>query len=539
MRQISGPVTQDPDMFDVRGALLSLYRTAVLEWRVILVTCLVVLTVVTAYVIWWPPVYQVEATLMSEGDRDTARDSFYAGWSVFRKDDMRTEGELFNSAPVLKEVIEREKLTYNDIYHPFGSHLAYLWQTSLVGRGYRRVKEWIIPPEGDALSPEEEDKARTLADMKAGVHLGSIGEANMGLLTVRGPTRRVSDVANTLIEVYFKQRLERYRFESMKSIDALTVEANAAEKALQAVEGARIEFMRKNGLGLGIEKEKFEVQKLADLEERAAETRAKIAAAEASIAEIGRQIQAEPATRTVTTSFELNNQRETTKMKRLELQTALVFARSRYREDSPEVRDLVANISGLDAIIAATQEKVAKNSTDSLNGARDDLRTKENTLRTDYAGLKASLAAMEQRGAQLRSRMVGLPSLEASLHGFEREYKFAQEKYLNILGKRAQAAVSLASLNAMPSIRIIAPAVRPDKKYWPKPIVLYPLALFGALVVGLGLALAKTVVLGRIRREHLALGRGAVPFYGLVGVPSRPPRITVLMPERLAPPSPT
>src|SRR6478735_117258 len=137
MRQISGPITYDPDTFDVRGSLLSVYRTAILEWRMIAVTCAVVLVVVAAYAIWWPPIYQVEATLMSEGDRDTARDSFYSGWSVFRKDDMRTEGELFSSAPVLKEVIEREKLTYDDIYHPFGSHLAYLWQKSLVGRAYR------------------------------------------------------------------------------------------------------------------------------------------------------------------------------------------------------------------------------------------------------------------------------------------------------------------------------------------------------------------------------------------------------------------
>ena len=70
MYQIQGPVTRDPDTFDVRGALLSLSRTAVLEWRVIFVTCAVILAVVTAYIIWWPPVYQVEASLMTEGDRD-------------------------------------------------------------------------------------------------------------------------------------------------------------------------------------------------------------------------------------------------------------------------------------------------------------------------------------------------------------------------------------------------------------------------------------------------------------------------------------
>ena len=108
---------------------------------------------------------------------------------------------------------------------------------------------------------------------------------------------------------------------------------------------------------------------------------------------------------------------------------------------------------------------------------------------------------------------------------------------LGLIGKRAQASVSLASLRAMPSIRVVAPAMAPDKKYWPKAIVLYPLALLGGLFLGLALALAKTVILGRIRREHLADGRGSAAFYGLVGVPTRAPRISVLMPERLAPPS--
>ena len=537
MHLIEGTVAPDPDTFDVRGALLGVYRTAVLEWRMILVTCAVVLAVVIAYAIWWPPIYQAQATLMTEGDRDTARDSFYSGWTVFRKDDMRTEGELYTSAPVLKQVIEREKLTYDDIYHPFVSHVAYLWQTSLVGRTYRRVKAWFLPPEGDAPSLEEQEMARTLSDMKAGISLAPVGEANLALLTVRGPTRRVSDIANTLIDVYLKQRIERYREESMQSIDALTEEATAAEAALRALEGDKIQFMRKNGLGLGIEKEKFEVQKLADLEERAADARSKIAAAEASLGELQRQIQAEPATRTISTSFEMNMLRESTKMKRLELQTQLVFLRSRYREDSPEVKELSANIAGLDAIIAETAERVPKASTDALNAGRLDLLTRENGVRTELAGLRAALAAMEQRAAQLRARMAGLPSLEAALNGYDREYKFAQEKYLNLVGKRAQAAVSIAGLRAMPSIRLVAEATRPDSKYWPKGIVLYPLALLGGLILGLAMALAKTVMLGRIRREHLAQGRGSAPFYGLVGVPTKAPRISVVMPGRLAPPS--
>ncbi|HEX5130810.1 MAG TPA: GNVR domain-containing protein, partial [Usitatibacter sp.] len=299
----------------------------------------------------------------------------------------------------------------------------------------------------------------------------------------------------------------------------------------------KVAFMRENGLGLGIEKEKFEVQKLADLEERIADTRAKIAAAQASLHEVERQIRDEPATRTTTTSFEVNALRETTKAKRLELQTALVVARTRYREDSPEVRDLAANIAGLDAIIAQTAERVPRTSTEAVNAAREDLRTRENGLRSELAGHKAALGAMERRGRELRTRISALPALEVRLAHFERDWKFAQEKYLNLVGKRAQASVSMAGLRAMPSMRVVSRAVRPDSKQWPKNVLLYPMALAFGLALGLGIALAKSVIQGRIRRDQLAMGQGPAPFYGLVDVPTSSPRISVVMPERLAPPA--
>jgi uncharacterized protein involved in exopolysaccharide biosynthesis len=523
---------RDPDMFDARASLLRLYRAARREWKVVLLTCAVVLAVATAYALYWPPIYRAEVTLMSEGERDVARDAFYTAWSVFRKDDLRTETELFTSAPVLKEVIRRENLTYDDIYHPFISHVSYLWQLSLPGRAWRSFKEWLSPPDADAPSAEEQDRARTLSDMKAGIVTAQVGEANIGTVTVNGPTRRVSDVANTLIAVYFEQRLERYKSEAMKSISSLSEEVDASAAVLRKIEDDRKAFMEKNGLAVGIEKEKLEVTKLSDLEDKVAETKAKLAAMEASLAEIQRQIKNEPATRTITTSFELNGLREATKMKRLEQQTALIGARSRYREDSPEVQEILSNIASLDAMIAETSEKVAKSSTDALNSSRDELRTRENGLRTEVAGLRAALSAMEKRSTQLQARMAAVPALETQLQVFDREHKFAQEKYLTLFGKREQAAVSMAGLRAMPSIRIVSDAVRPDKKFWPKNLILFPAALFAGLVLGLAIALVKTILVGRIRREHLAEGRDSAQFFGVVRIPTKAPPFEVVAPER-------
>ena len=306
MRQDLTPaVSDDADTFDVRASLIRAYLAARHEWRVVVLTCTVVLVMAGAYAIFWPPIYRAQAVLLSEGDTDTARDAFYVAWSVFRKDDIRTELELFVSAPVLKEVIKREKLTYDDVYHPFVSHLAYLWQTSFVGRNYRRLKNWLLGSEEGELSPEEQDRARTLGDMRAGITLDPVGEAHIGNLTVRGPSRRVSDIANRLIEVYLEQRLERYKSEATGAIGSLGEEVKSAESALRQVEEARLKFLQTNRLSFDFDKEKLEVSKLSGLEESIEGNLVKIASSRASLNEIERQLTAQPAMRTINTSYEL------------------------------------------------------------------------------------------------------------------------------------------------------------------------------------------------------------------------------------------
>src|SRR5207237_6669838 len=130
----------------------------------VFLTCLMTMGLVALYIYVWPPIYSVEATLMSEPDYDYQRDTFYTGWDVFRKDESRTELELITSGPVLADVVRKEKLTYDDVYHPFLSQVSYFWEKSLVGRNYRKVKEWFIPvSEADATSKEDLEFTRTVA----------------------------------------------------------------------------------------------------------------------------------------------------------------------------------------------------------------------------------------------------------------------------------------------------------------------------------------------------------------------------------------
>src|SRR5579863_193620 len=114
---------RDPDTFDVRASLRSISEAAKHHKALVFLTCFITLALLTGYIYLWPPLFAAEATMMAERDGDIARDAFYLNWAVFRKDDVRTEIELMTAGPVLKEVIEKQKLTYDDVYHPFMSHL--------------------------------------------------------------------------------------------------------------------------------------------------------------------------------------------------------------------------------------------------------------------------------------------------------------------------------------------------------------------------------------------------------------------------------
>jgi len=137
----------DADSFDVRASFRSIFEAVRHQKMLVLLTCVVTLAGVALYVYIWPPIYTAEVTVMAEPDYDYQRDSFYTGWDVFRKDEARTEVELMTAGPVLLEVAKREKLTYDDVYHPFLSQVSYFWEKSWVGRHYRSLKKKLFPPE--------------------------------------------------------------------------------------------------------------------------------------------------------------------------------------------------------------------------------------------------------------------------------------------------------------------------------------------------------------------------------------------------------
>lgn len=472
-----------------------------------------------------------EATVMAEKDSDAARDSFYVNWNIFRKDDARTEIELMTAGPILKEVIDREHLTYDDIYHPFMSQVAYFWEESWPGRTYYKLKKKLFP-DPDEPSEEAQKLGRTIVDMKSGISITPVGESYVAKVGVKGPSRRVADIANTLVDVYLERRTERFTAEARRAYDSLTQQVDAAANELKTVSDHRLQYSVQHGVSFDFLRESLEVKQLTDLESSTANSSSKIALLAASLRDVEQQLKDEPATTKMSTFTELNSIRETAKLKKLEVDAQLIQARNHFREDSPEVQDLLRDQERLDGLIALESAEVEKGSTSGLNLIHQELVSKRDTLEAELDGERAGLAEMSTKTAELHNRLSAVPSEQSEMRDLERDYSMAQSKYQQLVAKQAEAGVSLAtSVAATPSMHVVEYASRPASKSWPKTKILLPAALLVGLLLGVAAAQVCTIMSGRVNWEQVQRGARANSLYGDLAVDPATRHLAVLRTE--------
>lgn len=506
------------------------------KWTVA-ITCLLVLGMATLYLYVWPPQYRATAMVMVEREADNARDDFYTAWNVFRKEDARSEIELMTSGPILERVIEREQLGYDDIYRPVTSQLRYFWETSWIGAQYYGLRDRFFPPEHDVqMTADEIEYGRTIDDMPAGINILPIGESNVAEVTMTGPSPRVAQVANTLLDTYIEWRQELHQSEAARAMSVLAEEAEAAKQELREIEDRRTAFLEESGLILDTQRELMQIELLTTLEGDIARTEEQIIAKQAALAEVERRLAEEQATRVVSSSREFSAIREAAKQRRLELQFALIQASERYRQDSPEVQEIQRSIDEVDAIIAGEPEWVQSSQIDGVNTVHENLLTSRDRLRSELAGSKAGLETFKTKMNELEARLSRLPAISAELHRLERDYRHLNQKYDTLATRRAQAEVSYQTVaTTMPSMRVVGYAYPPSSKSWPTLRIIYPAALIVGMGLGVFAAMIRYYASGRVRRGDLLRERERMTVFGTVRVPTRGRPLEVAAPTRTVP----
>jgi uncharacterized protein involved in exopolysaccharide biosynthesis len=513
----ASPKTDREDLFDFVQTVESLVNAIRLNTNLVLVVTAIVIVLAGLYHYVWPPIYAVEAVITVERTDDPQRDAFYREWNLFRKEDARTEIELMKSGSVLKAVIEKEGLRYDDVYHPFMSQISHFWNESLPGRAYKATKDWIFGVAPSGLTKEQEELGKTIKDMQAGFSVQTSGDVLVGTVRAVGPTPRIAAITNTWVDEYLNWRREQHLSEARRSIEALGQEIERAEEELQALSQQRVEFLNANNLIFDFSKETQQVEELVKLETELAKSRTRIAVLTASLQEIERQLELQPQTRIVSSVTDLNQLRETAEIRRLELEATLIRDQQRFRDDAPEIVRLKSQIQELTDLIEASPATRQESVTSGLNPVHSELLLSQSNLKNELAGLHAGVAAMERVRDEMRSHLATAPAMAAELRDLDRRYTVAQQAYALLLTKAAQANVSLSSVDeAMPSMRVVDYATTPSFKTWPKAKYLYPAALALGLILGVIAAWIKTSFGGRVSRLHFQQNRLSGPLYAIL-----------------------
>ncbi len=526
----------EADSFDLRRAVRQVvHATLAYRWVVVLTAAMTV-GLAGLYVWIWPPIYKADVLIVADAKEDASRDSFYQIWSVFRKDSLSAEVEMMTSRGVLGKVVKDLDLKFDDVYHPFLLHAAYLWTESWVGKRYKGLKETIFPPAKSPYTPtkEEEEFAKTVEAFKSGVGLQAVAESTAGYLRVRGPSPRVAEVANKLIDVYLAERRRRHLEEATKAHDALAAEVDRAKIALDDIEARKKKYADENGMLLDFEKDKVEVSRAIEIESGVTELKALIASTEKNRAEVTAQLEKEDRENTSMRTYQQNALRESLKATRIGLLTALDQSKLHFRPDSPEVKDIEAQIASVEQKIAAQEEKVEVSSTVVLSTTHEEMRSRLNRLDAELAGARANLAVKQKALDEIQDRVNRLPEKMATMHALSREHQMCEQKYGILHERLMMAEVSMATIASAPaSMRVADYASPPSKKAWPNTKVVLGAAVVVGLGAGIGLAFLLDMLRGRVTREKLAIAGVDFPVYAVLDLP-RAEEIRALPPATAA-----
>lgn len=506
--QINEAIPHQPeaDTFDLRKSWEYMRNAAIGHKLMILLSSMLTVSIMLAYIIIWPKVYATEVIIIADSEDDRQRTEFYNQWNLFRNNNLRDEVSLISTRAVLVNTIDELGLTYDDVYHPFLSYAAHLWGESLVGRNYRKLKYMILGRACDPNCPSEAEQLRgkTVRDFGLGVSMIPQTESYVGKVAVRASTPRVAEIANTLVEKYLEERKLRYIREAQTSLDSLHEETEKARVELTETEKLKEAFYTKENILLEFEKDKVEVGKWLELKSLIIEAEALRATLEENILEVEHQLEQEQSHVISARVYKQNSRKVILQDQRVQLQFGLKQTELVYTPDAPEVRDIKKQIAAVTEMIKNQEEMEESQFNEALSETYESLRQNRGRLLSQLAGVNAGLAIRKAAETEMRERVGKIPSKMKITREMGREHSIQETKYLSLQNKLTIAAVSLATISSAPSsIKVVDWAVPVDKASWPKTKMFLLLALVMGAVVGFLLGLFLDLIFQRVNRFSL------------------------------------
>ena len=427
-------------------------------------------------VLFRPPKYQAEMTILIERERvdpvvtSDATAEQTAG-PLVTEEELNSEVELLKSRDLLTQVVVAEGLQQHQ-----GASLSDRLE-SLLGRA----------PKG---TPEERAVARAVNGLASALDVEPLLKSNM--IRVRYASNdpaKAASVLNTLADRYMDKHLAVHR--PSGTFDFFQKEATRYGAQLQLAQARLVDSARQQGIISVADEKTIALRQMGELEDTEQATQTQLAEASERLRTLQAQLAATPE-RTTTDEHigssalleQLQSQLLTHELRRIELLRA-------FQPDYPPVKEEEEKIAKIRQMIASAEQSPIVERTTGRNPAYDYLVNELDKTKADLAGLQARAEATTRGLASVRTRARQLEQFGLQQQVLLRAVSQAQQNYVTYAQKREEARIS----NALDAERILNVALAekasvPFEPSGPSPLLL--------LLVGMVLAAIASVILALV-----------------------------------------
>ena len=204
-----------------------------------------------------------------------------------------------------------------------------------------------------------------------------------------------------------------------------------------------------------------------------------------------------------------------------QLQAQLTALRSRYTDEHPEVRAVMARIQKLE------QEKASSQGADGTAVPSESLIVSEikaqiQAVETDISNLVSREGEAKREIERYQSRVEMIPKVEEDLQTLERDYSLVNSYYSQLLSKKLEAETASAVEKRWKGLqfRILDPAHLPETPVYPRLSMFLGMGFLMGLGAGVALVFAVEFLDHSIKdTEEL---RALLPFPLLISIPHIP-----------------
>ena len=283
--------------------------------------------------------------------------------------------------------------------------------------------------------------------------------------------RLAARLANGLVEYYLAQDAQVQQSTTTGATDFLQQEADRLKKKLEASDQALQDYRKKVGAISLEQSQDIVTPQLQDLNLRFTKSKADVIQAQGAYADsLNMSTNIEDLLAYPQVAADPDVMKIATAVSQLENDFAVI--RQRYRAKHPKYILAETSLAGLRQQLAVTTLKVRARIQESLRIAYQNAVTAQE-------GLATQLHTTETNAMQLSDSAVRFNVLT-------REVKSDQALFDSVISRLGETAV--AAQIAPERIRVIQPALVPELPAWPKVKLLFLLAIFGGLGVGLGIS---------------------------------------------------